>query len=320
MKTSSDKRLELWSKIETKQVQRLLSVLLQVTIHRTQFVRTAYCEQARNFEETLQFLQNINWVVVRLDEVSFCKDGEAACDALQNDQQLKQLLCQTLVSPESPYRGELADYFLQFSMNESILVYRPLLSRRLQQSAIRNFLMDLGAVIYRPSSDDYVLHENAVDLYIWAINFKRFKSKESFHSDVERKEQLGLAAEIAAFEYEQLRLGAQWSHKVEHIAAENPFACYDIKSVTLQNGGAIERYIEVKAVPPNSYQFYWTRSELEVSQLLGEKYFLYLLPVIASSVFDCKQILVIDNPYKNVYQSSKFWQVEENVIVCKKIQ
>ncbi len=116
------------------------------------------------------------------------------------------------------------------------------------------------------------------------------------------------------------RVGERWVYKVEHVAAGTPFACYDIKSVTVSGSDTVPRYIEVKAVPPYSYQFYWTRSEVETAQLLREKYFLYLLPVTISGGFDLKKILVVNDPYTSVYQNSETWQIEENVIVCKRAQ
>ncbi len=320
MSASSDKRLELFSKLETKQVQCLLNILFQNTMREKHFVETAYNERARYFVETLQFLKNINWVNEQPDALALTVAGAAACAAAQDDGEIRQQLTEKLTSQGSPYRMDLADYLLQFSLSGSSLAYRPSLSDRLKQSPLRNFLMDIRAVTHRAADDTYLLEDGAVDMYVWAINFKRSTSKNLLKSDVERKEQLGLAAEIAILAYEIDRVGERWAYKVEHVAAGIPFACYDIKSVTVHGGDAVPRYIEVKAVPPDSYQFYWTRSEVEVAQLLSSKYFLYLLPVSTSGCFDLKRILIVDDPYSSVYQNSETWQIEENVIVCRRTQ
>lgn len=320
MNASSGKRLELLAKLETKQIQCLLSILSQSTMHGKHFVETAYSERARNFVETLQFLKDMNWVKERHGELALSDAGSAAYAAAQDDEEIRKRLTEALIAEVSPYRGDLADYLLRFSLSGSNLAYRPSLSERLQQSPLRNFLMDVRAVTYRAADDTYLLEEDAVDLYVWAINFRRSTSKEMLQFDVKRKEQLGLAAEIAILEYERGRVGARWAHKVEHISAGSPFACYDVKSVTVRSGDAVPRYIEVKAVPHDSYQFYWTRSEVEAAQLLKAKYFLYLLPVFTRGGFDLERILIIDDPYISVYQNSEAWQIEENVIICRRTE
>lgn len=320
MSASSDKRLELFAKLETKQIQCLLNILFQSTMHGKQFVETAYSERARNFVETLQFLKDMNWVNERRGEFTLSDAGSAAYAAAQDDEKIRKRLTESLIAEVSPYRADLADYLLRFSLSGSNLAYRPSLSERLQQSPLRNFLMDIRAVTYRAADDTYLLEESTVDLYVWAINFRRSTSKKMLQSDAKRKEQLGFAAEIAILEYERGRVGARWAHKVEHVSAGNPFACYDVKSVTMGSGYVVPRYIEVKAVPLDSYQFYWTRSEVEVAQVLKAKYFLYLLPVSTSGDFDLKRILIVEDPYISVHQNSETWQIEENVILCRRIK
>lgn len=320
MNASSAKRLKLFEKLETKQIQYLLSILFQSTMRGKHFVETAYSERARNFVETLQFLKDMNWVKERHGELALSDAGSAAYAAAQDDEKIRKWLTEALIAEVSPYRGDIADYLLRFSLSGSNPTYRPSLSVRLQQSPLRNFLMDIRAVTYRASDDTYLLEEDAADLYVWAINFRRSTSKEMLLLDAQCKEQLGFAAEIAILEYERDRVGARWAHKVEHVSAGCPFACYDVKSVTVRSGDAVPRYIEVKAVPHGSYQFYWTRSEVEAAQLLKAKYFLYLLPVTTSGDFDLKRILIVDDPYISVYQNSAAWQIEENVIVCRRIK
>ncbi len=316
MSASSDKRLELFAKLETKQIQCLLNILSQTTMHGKEYVETAYSERARNFVETLQFLKHMNWVKERHGELALSNAEFTAYAA--DDGEIRKRLTEALIADVSPYRANLADYLLRFSLRGSNLAYRPSLSERLQQSPLRNFLMDIRVVTYRAADDTYLLEEGAADLYVWAINFGRSTSKEILQSDAKRKEQLGFAAEIAILGYERNRVGALWAHKVEHVSTDSPFACYDIKSVTVQNGDAVPRYIEVKAVPSDSFEFYWTRSELEVAQLLKSRYFLYLLPVTAGGSFDLRRILIVNDPYSSVYQNSEAWKIEENVIVCRR--
>ncbi len=203
-------------------------------------------------------------------------------------------------------------------MNETDLVHRPPISDRLDDSGLRNLLIDMRVVAYRAADDVYLLEEVGVELYVWAKDLQRPVSRKKFEADVKQKEELGSAAELAVLEYEKNRVGAQWLSKVEHVSARLPFACYDIKSVTLQDEGAVPRYIEVKAVAADSHQFYWTASEVEAARLLRAKYFLYLLPVVAGAGFDLARMMVVEDAYTSVYQNSQAWLIEENVIVCRR--
>jgi hypothetical protein len=177
--------------------------------------------------------------------------------------------------------------------------------------------MDIGLVTYRAADDLYLLGEAGVELYVWARNLKLPTSRERFEKDSQQREELGFRAEVAAFEYEKKRVGAEWAGRVEHVSANIPFACYDIKSVTLREGKAVSRYIEVKAEPADSHQFFWTASEVEAARLLRTKYFLYLLPVTPGGGFDLKRMLIVQDPFISVYQNSERWLIEENVIVCR---
>jgi hypothetical protein len=118
--------------------------------------------------------------------------------------------------------------------------------------------------------------------------------------------------------FEEKRLGLPWSTEVQHIAARFPAACYDIKSLTVEGSFASPRFIEVKAVPADSFQFYWTASEVEAARLLGASYFLYLLPVSGPTAFELECLQMVQNPYVNVYENPTTWSKDESVIVCRR--
>src|SRR3972149_7249326 len=116
MSASSDKRLELFAKLETKQIQCLLNILFQSTMHEKYFVETAYSEQARNFVETLQFLKDMNWVMEQHGELTLSADGSTAYAAAQDDGEIRKQLSEALIAEVSPYRANLAGYLLRFSL------------------------------------------------------------------------------------------------------------------------------------------------------------------------------------------------------------
>ena len=98
---------------------------------------------------------------------------------------------------------------------------------------------------------------------------------------------------------------------------------YDIKSFEDyldSNSKRIERYIEVKAVSVDNYKFYWSRMEIEIAKVFGEKYYLYLLPVISNNNFDFEKLIIIRNPFENVFSNVREWKKEEECITFTKIQ
>lgn len=287
-------------------------------MRRRPFIEAAYGEQARDFQHTLQFLQDIQWVREQQGDLCLTSDGESAAREVQNEVAIRRQLTGAMIGEESPYQELLANYFTQFEMADSVLVHQPPFSNRLQESRLRNLLMDLGLVTYRAADDLYLLEEEGVELYVWATNQKRPTSRKRFKADSEQREELGFRAELVVLEYEKTRVGAEWACRVEHISAIRPFACYDIKSVSLGEGKATTRYIEVKSEPADLHQFYWSASEVEAARLLGTKYFLYLLPVVPTGGFDLKRMLVVQDPFVSVYQNSQGWLIEENVIVCRR--
>ncbi len=317
MSASSGKRAEILAKLEVRQIQHLLRVLSQSTLRGQRFVEQAFMEQARNFAETRQFLQDMEWIEERSGQLFLTKAGVIACEQVADDEQIRSHLLETLSNVVNPYRRDLAGYLGHFRLSGSRLTYRPSLSDRTKQRPIRDFLMDMHVVSYRKADDTYLIEPDAADAYIWATNF-RSSSTNAFHADAKRKVDLGFAAEVAVFEHERMRVGSQWENSVEHVSRESPFACYDIKSVTIEGELSIPRYIEVKAVSIESYKFYWSQAELEAAQILGSKYFLYLVPLHAGGQFDLPGMLVISDPYESVYLNSKAWRLEQDAVICSK--
>lgn len=318
MNASSDKQLGVLAGVVTKQVQNLLGIVTQISIRRTEFVEARFVEQARNFPETVKFLEDIGWIRKDGNEFALTASGDAACKSIQDDKQIRTGIIEAIVGATSPYRELLADYVIRFSQMNSELGYRPPIAEQLHEGPVRNLLMDLRAVEYRAGDDMYVLVDDGIDLYVWAKNFKNTASRKSIEATHRRQEELGFAAELAVLAYEKERVGPKWASKVDHVASGNAFASYDIKSVTVNDDTTAPRYIEVKAVPSESLQFYWTASEVEISRLLRGRYFLYLLPVGAGSGLDPTRLVILDDPWISVRQNSDKWLIEENVIVCRR--
>jgi hypothetical protein len=318
MSASSNEQLAFPAKLVVKQVQGLLEVLSRAAMKGRQFIEYTYREHGHNFEATVNFMQGIGWARLDGDDIVLTPDGRTAASLCQDDLEIRKVLAERLARDDTPYQSLLACYFENFITTGAEIVYRPLISSRIKESPLRNFLMDLGLVTYRADGDSYVLAEAGVELFVWAKNFNRPTSRNKFEISTKQREELGYRAELSVLAFERDRVGSNWGHEVEHVSEKRPFASYDIKSVNVHDGKASPIYIEVKAVPIDSYQFYWTQGELQTAQLLKQKYYLYLVPVVDKGVFDLSGLLIVKDPYTNVFQNSGDWDIEQNVIVCRK--
>lgn len=309
---------KLLSKISVGGVTRLLAVLSTLDSGRSSLVERRYGEHAQNFEETLRFLVDVAWVRNSNGVLVLTEAGASASRLGADDAQIRAVVLRAVVDVGSPYRLAVARYLRRFEIENARVVQRPALSERIKQRAVRDLLMNLRVVEYVPTEDLYLLESGANDLYLWALDFGNLKDRKTLERVQRRRQDLGFAAEVIVYEYERARVGAELARHVDHVSQERPFSSYDIKSVTKTDGGLLDRYIEVKAVPPDSLRFFWSRSELQAAQLLGDKYFLYLLPYEVDSGFDISALNMIGNPYATVYSAERDWFVEEDVVLCKR--
>ena len=318
MSDSSGDLVEILSKVDTKQICHLLSILSLAQIRKPEFIERTYLEQARHFAETLQFLTDISWIAQRDRELSMTESGLSACRLVGDDAAIRDAILTALIGNPSPYRHPVAQYIRCFKVDGPYLRHRPSLSERTREKPLRDFLMDLRSVSYSLLDEAYVLEDSVAPLYLWATNLVRPRSHKTFEEMQRRREELGFAAELAVLDYEKARVGGNLAAQVEHVSADQPFSCYDIKSLTVMAGQTVERYIEVKAVPVGSLQFYWSRSEIDAAQILRDRYFLYLLPYALGRGFDIEALLIVADPYRTLYGDHNNWEIEENVLVCRK--
>ncbi|MGA2180969.1 MAG: DUF3883 domain-containing protein [Verrucomicrobiota bacterium] len=117
------------------------------------------------------------------------------------------------------------------------------------------------------------------------------------------------------FESARLRDCPGLTKRIKHVASENVGAGYDILSFTkmANRGGFSDRLIEVKAVSPIDFRFYWSRNEIETARIHGQNYFLYLVPV-SKNGFDMQKLKIIQNPFKKVYLDCESWLRQEELV------
>jgi hypothetical protein len=296
-------------------IEHLLRVVSTLNIRRRDFVQNHYQEAGRQFDPTLAFLEALGWLAGDTAEVALTAAGTQAVNKLADHSAFKASLVSAIIA--SSHRRMVAGYLRQFKRVGRDIIYRPSLEIRLHESSIRNLLMELGVVSYRAADDHYLVEDLGIDLLVWSYAELSI-SKRQFQMKSTRNEEIGHAAELTVFAYERTRVGPTWESQIEHTSATRPFACYDIKSISVLDQSVVSRYIEVKAVPRSSYQFYWTASEVEAARILGSSYFLYLLPFGANGSFDLGDLLIVADPIQTVYENQASWDIEENIIVCRR--
>ena len=226
-------------------------------------------------------------------------------------------IIEAILKSRTSYRTQLCRFLTQFEANGDTIIHAPGSERRLKESAIRNFVIALGIVFLRRTTNDYVLQKDAIDLWMRARVRHRPSTKTNFLVKLYEREQLGLDVECAVVDYERDRLGPQLAGAVLHIAREHPLANYDIESVTLTRGKPNPRFIEVKAVSPHSFRFFWSKQEVETARLLGASYFLYLVPVDSMRRANVHAMRIVENPYTSVCKNPGKWDIESDVLVCQ---
>ena len=316
MNGSSADRAALLAQVRPRQVFCLLDILQSASVRQRAFVSARFEEQAAHFPETLRLLEDLGWVRSAGDSLRLGDKVGRMVAAPTAQRGL--VLAETLLDGLGPYEPLFTGYLSQFVAQEGELVYRPAGERRLRESPVRDFLMELGAVTHRTEDDCYILAEPFAFLRLWARNVQGPADLAELDRRGRERQELGRAAELAVLEWEKRRVGPANTERVRHIAAQSPAACYDIQSVTLDGPTAGLRFIEVKAVAVDTYQFHWTAAELEAAQILGARYYLYLLPVRGPDGFDLDKMAVIQNPFAVIYQNPAVWSKQEAVVVCQK--
>ena len=306
---------DTFSRLRWNQVSTLLSILRDAGYTKTDHIERIYHERAENFRETLAFLSAI--VGLSKSETGNVEFTQPPCS---NDDETRSWILDALFNSQNVYRSNAYKYLQNFSIEGGEPRLYPEVSTRHYQSHIRNFLIELGILEYNSDRDYYKVIRRHIGLYADANDIRRRQLSPSARASLQaEKESLGAAAEEMILKYERLRVGQKHQMKVKRISIDNDAAGYDIRSVTVQDSGLhTPRYIEVKAVPRISNRFYWTQNEISVSRRFGEWYYLYLLPVGRDGESNIDELIIVQNPAKEVLAREDIWEVESNVVQCRK--
>ncbi len=306
----------MFDDLRLKNICHLISVLCETNLEMRSLIKERYNSQGTHYDETFLFLQNVTGIK---DTVNGIRVNNVFNDLAENidEKEIANKILLLIQEKKSPYRDELFKYLSKFNLDKDELTYQPSDLHRTEFSDVRNFLIEAGVVEYRSATDKYIIVPEQIHLYALAQETTKVVTPNVLKRCLARKDQLGREAEIAILKYEKARVGKAYENYVTHVALKNEAAGYDIKSITKIEGDQIEnRYIEVKAVSPDTYRFYWTKNEMKVADLLKTKYFIYLLPVNPNKNFSFYKLKIIPDPITAILDSSDTWNVETDIVCC----
>lgn len=309
-----------FNNIKLSQLQTLCNVLAESNIRQVNYIKSKYEESELWFEDTISFLQKLQVVGESSNELIPLKKFPTKPNSL-ND--FKRQILSVLFSTNGEVSEQLKSFLVNFQLETDEIFFATTQSDKIKFSSIRNLLLELEFITVSTDKNSYFVNSEFRELFIQYFK-KRKVSPKTFKKQQEEKEVIGLNAEKSIIDFEIRRLSeiSLNPNDIEHIALTDVTVGYDIKSFENHldnNSKRIDRYIEVKAVSVESYNFFWSRNEMKIAKIFNEKYFLYLLPVISKNTFDLEKLMIISNPFNNIYSNKLEWKKEEESVSFSKI-
>ena len=289
----------------------LIGIISTKRSRRLSQVKRLFFEVSEGFDEVLALLTDLDIVEITGDTLQLTSRWIKRESVSQ-----RWKVMQMLLDRSNRYRAEIYEFLSQFKVTTGELVYRPVDTRRSTDSGVRNFLIDVGIVTH--VGGEYMLMAEYAVLFANAKNNSNYTPPTLIEAVQERQADLGSAAEDRIVEYERSRVGPSYVSMIDHVSRRNAAAGYDIRSVSFAPGcDPIPRFIEVKAVSPYTFEFHWSRNEIDVARALSHWYYLYLLPVDRQAQFDVDRLVVVCNPCDAVLSEGSDWITEADALICR---
>lgn len=304
-----------FEKISFKQIHVLMEILCSSRLLDVEYVKSKYSESALNFKETVGFLKSIGLVNEKKSVLSAQKQLHSLITKKKKGSDKEKIVgnfvIKNLIFKNNCYTQYIEKFLSLFSSREYSFIASPSTTERLKYSGLRNLLLEMGFLALDPKQNKYFICEDCFQLYRDHISSNKL-SLNKLLEKIEDQKKIGKQAEVEVVKFEKKRLQSYplLVEKIERISDEIVAAGYDINSFTIVAGKmkkSKERKIEVKAVSYRDYRFYWTRNEIEKSKLYNENYFLYLVPVSRGDKLNLDGLIIIKNPFLNVYKNENVW-------------
>jgi len=309
-----------FDKIKLSQLHTLCNTLADTEVRNVSNIKRKYLENALAFDETISLLEDLKIIKINPDGLIPSKPFTFIHDSIEN---FKKKFIQVLFSANGDVAEHLNIFLLNFRTATDKIYFKATELQKIKFSDTRNILLELEFISISADNTTYFVNPLYADLFV--NHFSRRKlSPEIFKKKQAENDLIGFAAEKAVIDYEVKRLTeiSLIPTEIEHTSQKTILAGYDIKSYEnyFDDNKRIERYIEVKAVSIEDYKFYWSKNEMTIAKVFGEKYYFYLLPVISNNTFDFEKLIIVKNPFKNIYSNELEWIKEEESVSFSKIQ
>lgn len=192
-------------------------------------------------------------------------------------------------------------------------------SLSLSFSGIRNVLYSQGFFIKLNNSRSNQFYINSQYDSLLSEHCKKSRKKMSLDilkKELENNAKAGEEAELFVMSFEKKRVGSPLCNDIRRISEIDVMAGYDIVSFDSCQSQRADRFIEVKAVSKSG--FYWSKNEIEIAQLKGESYYIYLVNL--NKISEANYIPeIIKNPAVAIINSDE-WFVDAQSYSIKRIQ
>lgn len=303
-------------KIKLSHIHTLCNILAESSVRDLDNVKRKYQENAIAFDETLTFLEDLK--VLKLISNELVSLSSLTISHLAPNDFNKEFLS-FLFLAKSKVSKDLKDFLQNFQTENEKTFFKASELQKIKYSDTRNLLLELDFITTSLDNTTYIINPHYFDLFIKQFS-KNSLSPEAFKKKQENNEAIGLLAEEAVIVHEIIRLSdiKIEENEIQHISIKNVLAGYDIKSFENyldENCQRIARYIEVKAVSSDDYKFYWSKNEMDIAKAFGDLYYLYLIPVITYNTFDFEKLIIIKNPFINIYSKNEAeWKKNEESV------
>ena len=264
-----------------------------------------WCDRdSTNFEETRQFLSELGAISLSQGKIGINPKFK---NCLSNETAARDYIIGLIFDKKGNLKKYFGDFFARFEHRDGTYYFTPNLQERLKHSGVRNFLIGLGVLEFDANLHRYVA---TPEISPYLLDQTRVLTYNDFVGDVRAAEELGLKAELAILDQERklLKKFPALQKRIRHMSLENVRAGYDILSFEQRSGeGWREKYIEVKAVSPIDWHFYWSRNEVAKAKEFRDAYYLCLVPVSGPNDFNLYEVKLIPDPYKNIFQNKEHW-------------
>lgn len=265
-------------------------------------------------EALINYCTCFGWILQR-ENIVLCAEIQSVVD---NAARLNYYLIESSLEILFKYDVLTADMFIYDIHRHKVSFRNELLP--LSYASIRNVLVsqEFLSVDREQKKTTFWVHPNFESMLAqFCKKSSTTLSLKQLQARLEADAIAGAKAESFVLKYERRRIcNPVLQRQIKQISEIDVCAGYDIISYENDKSTFYDRFIEVKAIPQKP-SFFWSRNELEIAKLQGEKYFLYLVDLskIENAEY-CPQI--ISNPVQSIMKSPD-WIVEPESYHVQKI-